>query len=216
MADPDSEPDVDLAPSLGVYAAASGLASAVPILGLDRALGALARGAAIRRVSARRGVRLTREARSILSHAPPRANGSARLLGKVLARATAPLRIASRLDDALSTWAIAVLLDHHLASDARPAHAPIGADEARRIQRAASSAEVEGALAVLRATPGSIARTLGDAVRSVGTADQEDRTPAERFADVLLDAVARSPAGARAQLIDAFDAAKARGEDGGA
>ena len=200
----------DIEASFGVYAAAAGLASAVPVPWLDRALSELARGAAVRRVAARHGVRLTRDARTVLAASPARGARSMRPAGKLLARATAPLRVASRLDDALSTWATAVLLDHHLATSARPSHAPLGADEARRIQRAASSAEVEGALAVLRATPGSVVRTIVEAFRSVGTADFEDRTPAERFADVLLDAAARSPAGARAELVEAFGAAMAR------
>src|SRR5690606_25929324 len=67
-----------------VYAAASGLLTSVPVPFLDSLLGGLARGAALRRIAGRHGVRLTREARDVL--AAPRGAGAGATAGRALPR----------------------------------------------------------------------------------------------------------------------------------
>ena len=58
------EQEAARAPRVGVHALATAAAGALPVPGLDRYLRALTRGAALRRVASRRGVRLTPDARS--------------------------------------------------------------------------------------------------------------------------------------------------------
>jgi hypothetical protein len=200
-----SGPDSEVTPRLAVYATAAGLATAVPLPLLDRALSGLARGAALRHVASRHGVRLTREARQMLVSELTGGNKKMRLARAALVHLTAPLRIASRVDDALSTWSAAVLLDHYLVTRPRAPHAALGGAEARAVKDAIDSAEVHGVLASLRAAPSALGRSVVDAVKSAGQLDLEDRTPLERVFDTLLDRAADAPEEIGVRLRAAFD-----------
>jgi len=199
-------------PRVAVYAAAVGLATAVPVPFVDQALSGLARGAALRRVAERRGVRLSRGARDVLTGAPVRRGPKRRLIRRILSgvvsSALAPVRLASRFDDALSMWAAALLLDHYLrVVRGGPEGRPLGPEEAMGVRRAIDSAEVEAVLETLRAAPRSFVGALGDAARSVTALDREDRSPAERVVDTLLDAAATAPDSIALGLCRAFEAA---------
>lgn len=199
---------------MAVYAAAAGLAAAVPVPFVDSALGGLARGAALRRVASRHGVRLAGEAREILSRplaAERSRSWGASVVRRSLARIAAPLRIAVRLEDALMTCVAALLLDHYLATADRERGAPIGVDEARRLRGAIEHAAVAGAAGSLREAPGRFWTALREALRAAATPDPEDRSPAERLVDALLDAAADAPGEMGERMRAAFDDALGRG-----
>jgi len=201
---------------LAVYAAAAGLASALPVPLLDQLAAGLARGAALRRVSARRGVRLTREARRVLaapSAARPGRSVPARLVRAAAGRVFAPLRVASRLDDALATYGACLLLDHYLRTSERIAGAPLGADEARRLRAAMDAGGLRGSVDALKAAPRGFVRAVAGALRAAVAADDEDRSPLERLVDALLDAAADAPVQVSARLTARFDAALMPRED---
>jgi hypothetical protein len=201
---------------LGVYAVAAGLASAIPIPVLDSALGGLARGAAMRRVAERHGVRLRPDARELLAQ-PMGASARGRrgrIVRAVALRVLAPLRVPARIEEVVETILSAALLDHYLTRADRPAGAPLHLDEARRIRRAIDAAGTRTAAASVRSMP----RSLLDAVRDAGRAavgfDDEDRTPAERTIDTLLDALADAQRGVSDDLRRAFDAALRADDEG--
>lgn len=201
-----------------MYAAAAALATVVPVPILDRMLSRLARGAAMRRVAARHQVRLVGEARAILSRTTPegrRRAVSVGLVRKALTRLVPPLRIAARLDDALETFAASLLLDHYLGRGGRDPGAPLGTDEARRVRRAMDAAMSAGPLESLREAPGGLWTTVVSAARSTVTPDVEDRSPAERLVDSLLDAAADAPGEVGGDLRAAFDDALSRSEAAG-
>jgi len=192
-------------PRVGIYAAAAGLATAVPVPFVDRALSGLARGAALRRVAKRRGIRLSRGARDVLSGGRISRDPKGRWLRSAIASALAPVRVASRVDDAVSTWAAALLLDHHLVVADRPRRAPLTREEALRIRRAMDSAEVDAVLDSLRLAPRAVLDAIAGAVRSAIELDVEDRSPLERAVDSLLDAAAEAPDSIIDRLKQAFD-----------
>jgi uncharacterized protein (DUF697 family) len=197
--------------AVGVYAAAAGLAAAMPIPFVDALLAEAARGAAMRRVSARHGVRLTREARRALS-SPGKLDGGrqARVVRSVLSRVLLPLRIANRFEDAVTAFVSASLLDHYLRSADRRPGAPMAEAEAHRVRRAMDAAAVEGVLGTLKRTPegaGYVASSLAEAFRG---SDVEDRTPIERVIDAVLDVFADGPAELVAEVKARFDAALER------
>ncbi|MEM9193023.1 MAG: hypothetical protein AAGF12_27865 [Myxococcota bacterium] len=211
------------AASLSVYGMAASAAAAVPVPLVDRWLGRLARGAALRRVCRWHGVRLTPRARQVLTDAgsdlePAPQARTARLAFRVAgflrdaavrtarnaaARVIGP---AARVDDGLSAVSAAVLLDHYLRSYPRPS-GPLLYDEANRLRRAIDSAEVRGAVEALRSAPRGVLRTLYEAMQKVAADDPEDRTPVERVADHLLDAAADIPEEVTFRLERAFDRA---------
>ncbi len=200
-------------PQIAVYAAAAGLATAVPVPFLDVALTGLARGAALRRVAARHGVRLAGEPREVLSRplsAERRSALQAHLVRRAVAQLVAPLRIAARMEDALLTFVAALLLDHYLATSPRERGAPIGVEEARRIREAMERAALAGPFASLRDAPHGFWRTIVDGVRAAAKPDAEDRTPVERLVDAVLDAAADAPGEVADRMRRAFDAALAR------
>ncbi len=205
--DLSEEAEPETAPRVGIYAAAAGLATAVPVPFADRLLSGLARGAALRRVARRHDVRLSRGARDVLSGGRVNRDPKGRWLRSAVASAFAPLRIASRVDDAVSTWAAAILLDHHLTVAERPKGAALSRDEAIRIRHAMDSAEVDAVLEALRLAPGGVFKTFGEALRAAAGLDDEDRSPIERAVDTLLDAAADSPESILARLRAAFDRA---------
>jgi len=130
------------------------------------------------------------------------------VLSGVVSSALAPLRLASRFDDALSMWAAAILLEHYLLALRTGLEGrPLGPEEAMHVRRAIDSAEVEAVLSSLRAAPGSVMGALGDAVRSATELDREDRSPVERVVDTLLDAAATAPDSVALALCRAFEAA---------
>lgn len=197
-----------------VYAAAAGALSAVPVPLLDTALAGIARGSAVRRVAARRGVRLSRDARDVLSKVGVTRHvgtGPARLLRIALSRALAPVRVASRLEDASASFFTVVLLDHYLRTGDRRAGAPLGGLEAERVRAAMEDAIGHGGLDVLRSAPIGALQLAYRALRAGIEVDAEDRGPIERVIDTLLDGIADAPAGTLERLTEHFDAALARG-----
>lgn len=195
-------------PQIAIYAAAAGLATAVPVPILDEALTGLARGAALRRVASRHGVRLTGEARDILSRPLSAERQKAwqhHLIRRTVGQILAPLRVAARVEDALATFVASLLLDHYLQTARRERGLAIGVDEARRIRGAMEDAAISGSFASLREAPAGFWRTLVDAFRAAATPDPEDRSPAERLVDALLDSAADAPGELGERTRRAFD-----------
>lgn len=203
------------APATGVvvYAAAAGLASIVPVPFLDSLLTGVARGSAVRRIAARRGVRLSHDARRTLagvSITRPTGTGAARLLRMALSRALSPIRIASRLEDATATVLSSLLLDHYLATEERRLGAPLDEIEARRIRNAMEAAFSASGLESLRSLPLGALEILVRAARAALALDAEDRGPVERFVDALLDGAADAPSEWIERLRVLFDQALVR------
>ncbi len=198
-----------------VYAAAAGAVSAVPIPFLDGILGGIARGSAMRRVASRRGIRLSREARKVLSQVSlsrSTGTGPARFLRAALSRALAPIRIASRMEEAGATFLAALVFDHYLASSSRRPGAPVGEAEALRVRAAMEQAFVDGGLEALRSVPMGALDTLINAGKDSMQPDLEDRGLVERFVDHLLDGAADAPSDVFQRMCDLFDAAMERSE----
>jgi hypothetical protein len=191
-----------------VYAAATGLASGLPAAyGLAAGL---ARGAAMRRVARRRGVRLTREAREELARVGSVVQFGGRgveIARTVVRRVLAPVRVASRFEDALTTLLAAWLLEHYLLTADRRPGAPVTGAEARRVRMAMDDAVDQIARQTVRDAPAALWRALYSAVTSATGLDEEDRDPAERLVDTLLDAFADSQGEVVEELIDRFDRA---------
>jgi hypothetical protein len=203
------------APASGVvvYAAAAGLASIVPVPFLDGLLTGVARGSAVRRIAARRGVRLSHEARKTLagvSITRPTGTGAARLLRMALARAVSPIRIASRLEDAFATVLSSLLLDHYLATEERRVGAPMDDREARRVRTAMEEAFSSSGLESLRSVPLGALEIVVRAAKAAMALDPEDRGPVERFVDALLDGAADAPSEWLERLRVLFDEALVR------
>lgn len=203
------------APASGVvvYAAAAGLASIVPVPFLDGLLTGVARGSAVRRIAARRGVRLSHEARKTLagvSITKPTGTGAARLLRMALARALSPVRIASRLEDATATVLSSLLLDHYLATEERRVGAPLDEPEARRVRSAMETAFASSGLESLKSLPIGALEIVVRAAKAAVALDAEDRGPVERFVDALLDAAADAPSDWIERLRVLFDEALTR------
>ena len=196
-----------------VYATAAGLASMVPVPFIDAVLSGYARGAAMRRVAARRHVRLERGARRVLS-APgltrAEGTGAARLLRAAVSRALAPIRVATRVEEALATFFAAVLLDHYLLTGARRDGAPIEEAEARRVRESMEEAYAAVGLDALRTVPLGALDVVVRAAKATVAIDAEDRGPIERFVDALLDGVADAPEDFFQRLREAFDDADRR------
>lgn len=195
-----------------VYAAVAGAASVVPVPFVDAFLAKLARGSAMRRVAARRGVRLTPEGRAVLARpglSSPLGSAPARLLRSAITRALAPIRIASRVEDATATFLSAILLDHYLATSDRRPGAPLGEREAAVIRAAMEQAWAESGLEALRTVPVGIAEVVAHAVKAAFQLDTEGRGPVERFVDALLDGAADAPDDLAQRMRDHFDAAVA-------
>ncbi|HJL18017.1 MAG TPA: hypothetical protein RMH99_20305 [Sandaracinaceae bacterium LLY-WYZ-13_1] len=202
--------------SVTVYAAVTGLAGAVPVPLLDAMLSELSRGAAMRRVARRHGVRLTPDARAVLSsagsiHATSTERG--RLVKAALSSVLAPFRVAARLEDALGTMLAAVLLDHFLRRPERPNGATLTEPEARRIRAATEAAVAEGGFDAIKTIPAGLWAILREAFGSLVSADPEGRSPVERFVDAILDGFADAPTDLIDNLSHHFDRAMA--EDGG-
>jgi len=202
------------APSSGIvmYAAAAGLASIVPVPFLDGLLTGVARGSAVRRIAARRGVRLSHEARKTLagvSMTRPTGTGTARLLRMALSRALSPIRIASRLEDATATVLSSLLLDHYLVTEERRIGSPLEDREARRIRTAMENAFAASGLESLKAVPLGALDIIVRAAKAALAIDAEDRGPVERFVDALLDAAADAPSDWLERLRVLFDEALA-------
>ncbi|MBX7194043.1 MAG: hypothetical protein K1X94_18455 [Sandaracinaceae bacterium] len=198
-----------------VYAAAAGVVSAVPVPFVDGILGGIARGSAMRRVASRRGVRLSREARKVLSQVSlsrSTGTGPARFLRAALSRALAPVRIASRLEEAGATFLAALVFDHYLQTSSRRVGSPVGEAEALRVRAAMEQAFVDGGLEALRAVPMGALETVFHAGRDSLQPDLEDRGLVERFVDHLLDGAADAPSDVFQRVCDLFDAALVKQE----
>ena len=199
-----------------VYAAAAGVVSAVPVPFLDGILGGIARGSAMRRVAARRGVRLSREARKVLAHVSlthSTGSGPARLLRAALSRALAPIRFMSRAEEAGASFLSALVFDHYLQTSERREGAPVGEAEALRIRAAMEAAFTNGGLEALRAVPVGALEALIRAGKDAAKPDLEDRGIVERFMDSLLDGAADAPSDVFSRMCELFDAALLRSED---
>lgn len=193
-----------------VYAAAAGALSAVPVPFIDGFLGAMARGSAMRRVASRRGVHLSRAARKTLGQVTlsrPAGRGPGRLLRTALSRALAPIRIASRFEEAAATFLAALVFDHYLATSSRRPGAPIGGAEALQIRTAMEHAFVDGGLEALRSLPFGVLELLYHAGKDSLRPDLEDRNFVERFVDHVLDGAADAPSDVFERICYLFDAA---------
>lgn len=200
--------------SVSVYAVVTGLAGAVPVPLLDSMLSELSRGAAMRRVAMRHGVVLTPDARSVLStpgsiHATSSQRG--RLVKAALGSVLAPFRIAARIEDAFGTLFAAVLLDHFLRRPGRLGGATLTADEARRVRSATETAIAEAGFDALRAVPFGLWKIFRRAFDVMLRADDEGRSPLERFVDAVLDGLADAPDDLVDTLTLQFDLAMAQG-----
>ena len=195
-----------------VYAAVAGVAATVPIPFVDSMISKLARGSAMRRVASRRGVRLTPDARVVLARpglAAPLGTAPARLLRTAITRALAPVRIASRLEDATATFLSALMLDHYLATADRRPGAPLGEREANAVRAAMEQAWADSGLEALRSVPVGVAEVVGRAFKAAVQLDAEGRGPVERFVDALLEGAADAPEDLVQRMRDHFDAALA-------
>jgi hypothetical protein len=202
--------------SVSVYAAAAGLAGAIPVPLLDGVLSELARGAAMRRVAKRHGVSLTPDARAILAGPGafgPTSSERGRLLKTALATVLAPFRIAARIEDALGTLFAAVLLDHFLRRPDRPRGAALTEAEARRVRAAIERSIATAGFDVIKTVPVGLWRVVQNGVTSMVRVDQESRSPLERLVDAILDSAADAPDELVDTLIHHFEEALA--DDGG-
>ena len=203
-------PHDDAPTSVGVYAVIAGLAAAIPLPFVDEFLSSAARGAAMRRVAARHGVRLIGEARSILSQPTLRATGGGkrvRWVRSAVLRVLAPLRIASRLEDGATAMVAASLFEHYLKTSDRNNRDIVDAAEAKRIHRAIEKATMGSVLDFGKAAPSAVVSAVTDGVKALRQEDEEDRGTAERAIDAVLDGLADVPEAWRASLVDRFDKA---------
>ncbi|MCB9661287.1 MAG: hypothetical protein R3B40_17475 [Polyangiales bacterium] len=196
---------------VGMYAAAAGVLSALPVPFLDSLLASLARGAAMRRVAQRHGVRLTPAAREVLARGEDslRTEKGLRVVRSLVGRFVAPLRIWNRAEEALGAFSAAALLDHYLTTTDRREGAPLDEDEARTIQRAMKGAAGKGAADALRGVPMSTFIALKAGVDAATANDPEGRPAVERMVDALLDALADAPDGVSDAIRQRFDEALA-------
>ena len=198
-----------------VYAAAAGVLSSFPVPWIDTILGEAARGAVMRRVAARHGVRLTREAREELSRvttAIPTGRG-ARVARHVLLRFASPLRLVSRAEDAVSVFVAADLFDHYLRTSGRRPGAPVTGLEAARVRRAVRAGALRGVRDAIEASPGAGFRHLKATAGAVRRDDPEDRSALARVIDTFLDGLAGAPGAVTEAMASAFDDALAAADD---
>ena len=205
----DNLSTVDKAP-IGMYAFVAGLTAAIPLPVIDELLSSAARGAAMRRVAQRHGVKLSHDARKILSQPTLRATGGgkrARWVRSLVGRVLAPLRIASRLEDGATAMVSASLFDHYLRTSDRPEGQRVDGAEAQRIHRAIEKATMGSAWDVGKAVPMTIKTAVSDAVQAFRDDDEEDRGAVERVVDATLDAVADAPDVWRQGMLGRFEKA---------
>lgn len=161
----------------------------------------------MRRVAARRGVRLSPGARKKLSSAGVgigRVGFKGRFMRAALTRVFPVLNAASRVEDALETVACVFLLDHYLATAPRGAR-PLEEDEAERIRGAMTKSLTNGVFASFRDAPRGLWDTVLAIVADVRAGDDEERGLVERVVDAILDGVANAPEGFSHRLTGAFD-----------
>lgn len=195
--------------NVGMYAAAAGVLSALPVPFLDTLLSSLARGAAMRRVAQRHGVRLEPAARVLLARGDDglRTEKGLRVVRSLIGRFVAPLRLWNRAEEALSAVSAAALLDHYLVTADRRPGAPLSEDEARLIQQAMKGAAGKGAVDALKGMPLSTVAALKAAVDAARGSDAEGRPSVECIVDALLDALADAPDGLSDAIRARFDLA---------
>jgi hypothetical protein len=182
--------------SVSVYAAATGLAGAIPVPLLDSMLSELSRGAAMRRVARRHGVTLTPDARGVLASPGTvhvTSSDRARLIKMAVSSLVAPFRVAARLEDAVGTLFAAMLLDHFLRRPDRPDGATLTEAEARRVRAATEAAIGEAGFDAIKTLPVGLLRILKRSVDAAMAADPEGRSVVERFVDGVLDGLADAP-----------------------
>jgi hypothetical protein len=199
-----------------VYAAAAGLASAVPIPLVDGLVAQAARGGAMRRIAMRHGVTLTSEARRVLGKAgmdrDPKVKGY-KLVRSIVQRFWLPLVAMDRVEDGLASLASSLLFQRYLVLRDIPRGAVIDEPEAYRIRQAIDIALVGGLTDAMRSVPENL-RELGAAMlQAARSLDDEGRGRHEAVLDTLLDAVADVPEGVLETLVDRFERALADGAD---
>jgi hypothetical protein len=152
-------------------------------------------------------VRLTPKARTVLSGtSASKQTGSKtrRLVRTAVERVLSPLRVVGRIEDAIGTVIAASLFDYYLATAERAG--PVTEAEAKRVRAAIESAEIRGLFLALRSAPGAAADLVTTSVKTIVESD-DDRTPAERLADALLEGLSRAPDGFLDRARRAFDRA---------
>lgn len=196
-----------------VYAAAAGLASAVPIPFIDGLVARAARGGAMRRVAKRHGVVLTPGARRVLEQAgtdrDPKVRGY-KVVRSIVQRIWLPLVAMDRLEEGLASLASSLLFQRYLEAEGIPSGATIDEFEAQRVRVAIDAALLGGVGDALRAAPEGLrelGRALAQAARTVH--DDEGRGRHEAVLDTLLDAIADVPEGVFDTLVARFDRALA-------
>lgn len=193
---------------IAAYAGAAALAAALPLPFVDAVATRMARGAALRSVAARHGVRLTRDARAILA-APWRARRRTGTALRVLANLVPSVTMAKRVEDAVATLATAALFDQYLSRRATDAANPVTAEEARHVRAAMDAAAVEGFTSALRSAPAGLWSTLTAAFRAAKGPDEEGRNPLERVVDALLDGVSEATGAVGEHVSARFESAVA-------
>lgn len=196
--------------SATVFAAAASALGSVPVPLVDGWLTGVARGSSLRRIAKRHGVLLTRAAREELAKVSVIKNtqtAAGKLVRSALTRLISPLRLAGRAEEAFTTFASAMLLDHYLATHDRPSGAPLGITEAERLRQAIEMALARGGFEALRSTPISVLETVVEAARAGVRADDEDRGVVERVVDTVLDRAADAPSEAMRRLSVELDIA---------
>ncbi len=201
--------------AVSVYAAAAGLASALPIPFVDGIVAAAARGGAMRRIAKRRGISLTSEARHVLGKAgidrDPKVKGY-RLVRSVVQRFVLPLAALDRVEDGLASLASSLLFQRYLELEDVPSGTTIDAPEAKRIRRAIDIAVVGGVGDAMKTVPDNM-RDLGNAlIAAARSLDDEGRGRHEAVLDTLLDAIADVPEGVFDTLVARFDRALLEGD----
>ncbi len=195
--------------TLSAYGIVAGACAVLPIPMLDSYLGRLARGAGVRRAALRHGVTLSPEARDELA-APGAMHAAA---GTALARVTrglitrfnVPAATVGSLEDGVSAWLTATLLDRYFQTRTVPEGFVLEVEEARAIRRAVAAASIDGFTRLGVDAPRGLGRTLqrlGQAIER----SADDRRASERIVDSVLDAVADVPEDVLAVFVAAFDA----------
>jgi hypothetical protein len=200
--------------NVSVYAAAAGLASAVPIPFIDGIVAQAARGGAMRRIAMRYHVTLTPAARRTLGKAgvdrDPKVRGY-KLVRTIVQRFWLPLVAMDRVEDGLASLASTMLFERYLVLRDVPAGTVIDEPEAHRIRVAIDVALIGGLTDSMKSVPDSLRELAGAMVQAARSLDEEGRGRHEAMLDTLLDAIADVPEGVRDTLFDRFERALAEG-----
>ena len=101
----------------------------------------------------------------------------------------------------------AVFMDYYLSKRSFTREVPIDRVEAARIRDAMLKATEGGIVALSKAAPRGIGKTLQVMGKALERAGAEGRSAPERFVDAFLDAIADSPENFLEYFVERFDAA---------